>query len=128
MPPPSRNKQATLAEIQRVERSDGFDEFTCGVCGWVQRNKRVPDFKRHVKTHQRAFEEENTEKGWRCKGVLLNEANDWAVGIDAPQYEFRNQRRVGGCMKTFSRRDALKRHLDNPNVDCVGLPGAATQD
>ncbi|KAJ7245042.1 hypothetical protein B0H12DRAFT_1003300, partial [Mycena haematopus] len=91
----------------------------CRVCGWVQKNKRLPDFKRHVKTHQRAFDED-AEKGWRCKGVLTSEAADWALGPDAPTYTFLGQERVGGCMKTFSRRDALKRHLDNHNVDCVG--------
>ncbi|KAF7346548.1 hypothetical protein MSAN_01882900 [Mycena sanguinolenta] len=125
-PPPSRNIQATTAdEIQRVE--DTSDDFVCRVCGWVQKNQRLPDFKRHVKTHQRAFDE-GAEKGWRCKGVLVSEAADWALGPDAPTYTFLGQERVGGCMKTFSRRDALKRHLDNCNVTCVGRPTAPSND
>ena len=27
---------------------------------------------------------------------------------------------IGGCLKAFTRMDALKRHVDNPNVSCVG--------
>ncbi|KAJ6525301.1 hypothetical protein DFH09DRAFT_1329106 [Mycena vulgaris] len=126
MLPQSRNKQASRAEIQRVENAEDFNDFVCTVCGWVQKNERIPDFKRHLKTHQRAFEED-TEKGWRCKGVPVSEAADYGLGADAPTYNFLHQERVGGCMKTFSRRDALKRHLDNANVSCVGRPTAATE-
>ncbi|KAJ7781776.1 hypothetical protein DFH07DRAFT_386911, partial [Mycena maculata] len=127
LPLASRNKQASPAEIQRVESSDEYDDFVCRVCGWVQKNQRLPDFKRHVKTHQRAFEED-AQKGWRCKGVLVDEAAEYGLDSDAPTYSFLDQMRVGGCMKTFSRRDALKRHLDNVNVSCVGRPSAATQE
>ncbi|KAJ7025397.1 hypothetical protein C8F04DRAFT_1269281 [Mycena alexandri] len=127
LPPPSRNRQATVAEIQRVETSDDFNDFVCGVCGWVQKNMRVPDFKRHLKTHQRVSDE-GAQKGWRCKGVLVSEATDYGLDTDAPTYTFLGHERVGGCMKTFSRRDALKRHLDNENVSCVGRPTAPTQE
>ncbi|KAJ7677489.1 hypothetical protein B0H17DRAFT_895973, partial [Mycena rosella] len=91
----------------------------CSVCGWVQTNERIPDFKRHLKTHQRACDED-AQKGWRCKGVPVGEAADYGIGAATPTYDFLGQQRVGGCMKTFSRRDALKRHLDNANVRCVG--------
>ncbi|KAF7365040.1 hypothetical protein MVEN_00375100 [Mycena venus] len=127
LPPPSRNRQATVAELQSTDISDDFTDFTCPVCGWVQKNERLPDFKRHVKTHQRASDE-NAQKAWRCKGVLVSEAADWGLGADAETYTFLDQERVGGCMKTFSRRDALKRHLDNCNVSCVGRPTAPTED
>ncbi|KAJ7095741.1 hypothetical protein B0H15DRAFT_826878 [Mycena belliarum] len=124
--PQSRNVQTSRAEIQRVESAEDYNNFVCPVCGWVQRNERIPDFKRHVKTHQRAAEED-VEKGWRCKGVPVSEAADYGLGADAPRHEFLGQLRVGGCMQTFSRRDALKRHLDNTNVSCVGRPTPATE-
>ncbi|KAJ7176011.1 hypothetical protein C8R46DRAFT_1250178 [Mycena filopes] len=127
LPPPSRNIQATSAELQRVETSDDYNGFVCGVCGWVQKNRRIPDFKRHVKTHQRVSDE-GAQKGWRCKGVLVDDATDYGLDADAPTYDFLGQERVGGCMKTFSRRDALKRHLDNDNVSCVGRPTAPNED
>ena len=40
--------------------------------------------------------------------------------IRAGAYDFRGQLMIGGCMKTFARRDALKRHVDNPKIPCVG--------
>lgn len=127
LPPPSRNIQATSTDIQPVEAVDESTDFVCRVCGWVQTNARLPDFKRHLKTHQRTSDED-AQKGWRCKGVLASEAADWGLGADAPTYTFLDQERVGGCMKTFSRRDALKRHLDNCNVSCVGRPTAPTEE
>ncbi|KAJ7816134.1 hypothetical protein B0H14DRAFT_1397134 [Mycena olivaceomarginata] len=123
MAPPSRNKHA---EIQSVESPDDDNDLVCHVCSWVQKNGRLPDFKRHLKTHQRAFEKD-AQTGWWCKGVLLSEAADYGLYADAPTYKFLGEERVGGCMKTFSRADALKRHLDNTNVSCVGRPSAATQ-
>ncbi|KAJ7189861.1 hypothetical protein GGX14DRAFT_322478, partial [Mycena pura] len=117
--PVSRNKQTSLAEVQRAENSDEYGDFVCRVCGWVQRNKRVPDFKRHVKTHQRSWDD-RANKGWCCTGVLFSEVADYPrIKPNAPVYLFTGQMRVGGCQKTFSRRDALKRHLENPNVKCV---------
>jgi hypothetical protein len=40
--------------------------------------------------------------------------------IKAGAYDFRGRLMIGGCMKTFARRDALKRHVDNLNIPCVG--------
>ena len=40
--------------------------------------------------------------------------------IDAGAYTFGGQLMIGGCLKTFARRDALKRHVDNPSIACVG--------
>ncbi|KAK7048515.1 hypothetical protein R3P38DRAFT_2869854 [Favolaschia claudopus] len=128
LPPPSRNVQASISQIQENEEdSDDVNNFVCRVCGWVQKNQRLPDFKRHVKTHQRTFDDD-AQKGWRCKGVLRSEASEWGIADDAPSYDFLGKERVGGCLKTFSRRDALKRHLDNSNVTCVGRPNAPNED
>ncbi|KAJ7838362.1 hypothetical protein B0H14DRAFT_2789303 [Mycena olivaceomarginata] len=113
-----RNKQATVAQIRRVENSKNF---VCEVCGWVQKKERITDFNRHLKTHQRTLDE-NAQKGWRCKGVRISKATTWGLPAHLPTYIFLDDERVGGCMKTFSRRDALKRHLDNKNVSCIGRP------
>lgn len=123
----SRNKQATsTAAINRA--CDGTNlNFICPECGWKQANKRLPDFKRHLRTHARP-DEGDQSKGWWCKGVLLEEAHKFDLPNDAKSYVFLGQERIGGCMQTFSRRDALKRHLDNANVTCVGRPSEATND
>ncbi|KAF4604084.1 hypothetical protein EYR40_001267 [Pleurotus pulmonarius] len=89
--------------------------FKCPECGWVQRNKRVPDFRRHVLSHVRPSDGDHS-KGWWCKGVLASSI----PGFHGEGYQFAGEQRYGGCLKTFSRRDALKRHLDNPNVACLG--------
>ncbi|KAK6991628.1 hypothetical protein R3P38DRAFT_2563822 [Favolaschia claudopus] len=88
------------------------------VCGYVQRNRRMPDFRRHLNTHTRTFED-NAQRGWQCKRVLRSEGRKWGIAADVPSYVLMDEERVGGCLKTFSRKDALKRHLDNSSL-CVG--------
>lgn len=129
LPPPSRNRQAVSpALLNRVDREPASEfNFTCPECGWKQTNERMPDFKRHLRTHTRPSKE-NQEKGWWCKGVLVKNAAQHHIPQDAEFYLFLGQRRTGGCMRTFSRRDALKRHLDNGNVTCIGRPCEAMED
>ncbi|KAJ3566112.1 hypothetical protein NP233_g7200 [Leucocoprinus birnbaumii] len=122
----SRNKQATSAAA--IDRAcNGNLTFVCPECGWKQANKRLPDFKRHLRTHTRPDEADQT-KGWRCKGVLVEDAHRFNIPKDAEPFVFLGQKRIGGCLQTFSRRDALKRHLDNVNVVCVGRPCEASDD
>ncbi|KAJ7482330.1 hypothetical protein B0H11DRAFT_1652221, partial [Mycena galericulata] len=90
----------------------------CCVCGWIQKNKRRPDFERHVKIHTRA-EAEAANEGWQCKGVLISQASGYGLDNSAPTYNVMHEVRVGGCMKTYSRRDALIRHMNNANIECV---------
>lgn len=102
--------------------------FECPVpgCEYIQDNHRVPDLKRHIETHDRWRRPDR----WICCGVETDVAHLYREGITqgmsdeeytkAGAYLFRGRLMVGGCMKTFSRRDALKRHVDNPNIPCVG--------
>lgn len=120
----SRNKQTSFVSAI-IKACDGPNlNFICPECGWKQANKRLPDFKRHLRTHTRPNDGDQS-KGWWCKGVLLEEAHKFELPDGAKPYVFLGLKRIGGCMQTFSRRDALKRHLDNANVTCVGRPTEA---
>ncbi|KDQ25541.1 hypothetical protein PLEOSDRAFT_1113486 [Pleurotus ostreatus PC15] len=111
--PQSRNVQ--VPALSHPE--DAIDDlsFKCSECGWVQDNKRLPDFRRHLLTHTRP-DDRDQSRGWWCKGVLASSV----PGFQGEAYEFNGELRFGGCLRTFSRRDALKRHLDNRNVCCLG--------
>jgi hypothetical protein len=126
VPPPSRNKQATSAAVIELAATSKDPTFICPECGWNQTNQRLPDFRRHLLTHTRSSED--ADKGWWCKGVLVKDAAQHGIPKTAEQYLFRDKWRVGGCLRTFSRRDALKRHLDNSNVSCVGRPCEAADE
>ena len=119
---------------RNFQRRDGArlinkaSEFQCPVagCDHTQKNRRIPDLKRHVATHDRWIEPEK----WTCCGVGMDRAHlcgQWITAgmskeeqIKAGAYEFKGKLMVGGCLNTFSRRDALKRHVDNPKISCVG--------
>ena len=119
---------------RNFQRQDGArlinkaSEFQCPVvgCDHTQKNRRIPDSKRHVVTHERWIDPEK----WTCCGVGMEKA-DWygqgnTVGMEkeeqikAGAYEFKGKLMIGGCLNTFSRRDALKRNVDNPEILCVG--------
>ncbi|KAJ3747108.1 hypothetical protein DFH05DRAFT_1391617, partial [Lentinula detonsa] len=102
----------------------------CPACGWEQSNKRMPDYQRHLKTHLRPDKQDKT-RGWWCKGVRIEDKDEFnarckenglkRIEDDAEPYWFYDHMRVGGCCQTFSRRDALKRHVANHNVRCGGV-------
>ncbi|KAF5360544.1 hypothetical protein D9756_004811 [Leucocoprinus leucothites] len=128
-PPIKRSSGSTLSRNRQAESATAIDRacnggnltFICPECGWKQANKRLPDFKRHLRTHTRP-DETDQSKGWWCKGVPVEDAHKFNIPKDARSFVFLGQERIGGCLQTFSRRDALKRHLDNANVVCVGRP------
>ena len=103
-------------------------KFQCPVagCDHVQKNRRLPDLKRHIVTHDRWTKPEK----WICCGVRVETAHLYCEDIEegmteeeqikAGAYRFRGQLMIGGCRKGFARRDALKRHVDNPQLSCVG--------
>ena len=116
------------------QRQDGArlinkaSEFQCPVAGWnhTQKNRRIPDLKCHVATHDRWIDPEK----WTCCGVGMEKAHFYGQGITvgmskeeqikAGAYEFKGKLMIGGCLNTFARRDALKRHVNNPKILCVG--------
>ena len=120
----SRNFQSEDGAMRRERRSS----FQCPVvgCDYIQKNHRVPDLNRHIVTHGRWLEPEK----WTCCGVTMDIAWSYDTGIQqgmtqdeqiqAGAYLFRGQLMIGGCLNTFARRDALKRHVDNPKIPCVG--------
>lgn len=111
--PPSRNVQAVPGTVSSVPRSN---PWACPYCKWVQRNHRTPDLKRHIRTHTR-FERPAL---WVCCGVPLKDAERYTLPEGAEPYNWQGKMMIGGCGREFSRRDALKRHLDNDHITCIG--------
>ena len=111
--PPSRNVQAISGTVSTSQRNN---PWACPHCKWVQRNHRTPDLKRHIRTHTR-FERPSQ---WVCCGVSLKDAGGHDLPEDATPYSWNGKMMIGGCGKEFSRRDALKRHLDNEHMTCIG--------
>ncbi|KAJ4481985.1 hypothetical protein J3R30DRAFT_2110248 [Lentinula aciculospora] len=130
--PESRNQQSDSPILLEAIANTSVEscDFVCPVCGWEQSNKRMPDYQRHLKTHLRPDREDRT-RGWWCKGVRIEDKDDfnarcedngWKMIQDNTEpYWFHDHMRVGGCCQTFSRRDALKRHMTNSNVRCGGV-------
>ena len=120
--------------FRNFQREDGVrlidkeSDFHCPVigCDYEQKNRRIPDLRRHVVTHDRWMEPGK----WTCCGVGMERAFMYGRGIEegmteeeqieAGAYMFRGRLMIGGCLKTFARRDALKRHVDNPKIPCIG--------
>ncbi|EPQ54566.1 hypothetical protein GLOTRDRAFT_129916 [Gloeophyllum trabeum ATCC 11539] len=80
-----------------------------------KRKPRLPDMRRHVATHYPRL----SEGKWVCRGYPLEIADRLRVpkrliiNVDGVPYR-------GGCGRGFSRKDALKRHLDKVGAQCRG--------
>ncbi|KAI0754261.1 hypothetical protein C8Q80DRAFT_1117030 [Daedaleopsis nitida] len=93
--------------------------WKCPFCPYVQRNQRKPDLKRHIETHMSPEESPR----WICCGVPVGRAPALGVPDEIAHeepFEFVGMEMVGGCRKTFSRRDALSRHLRRTRGECYG--------
>ncbi|KAF9485851.1 hypothetical protein BDN70DRAFT_870754 [Pholiota conissans] len=107
--PPSRNKQVEGLLAERVRallclEKSSVPSWECPACDWTQTNERLPDFKRHLRTHLR-------DVSYRCCGVPYRDAEAHGVPADAVPYAYEGDLKVGGCMILFSRLDALVRHV-----------------
>jgi hypothetical protein len=110
-----RNIQASGRRPQPEDWTTEDDEkWRCQhwPCDHRQWNRRGPDFRRHQRTHTR-------ESPYVCWGVELEHAAESTKPIPGPTdkirgipVEYKAVMRIGGCFETFSRLDALKRHLE----------------
>ncbi|KAG1872394.1 hypothetical protein DFJ58DRAFT_761293 [Suillus subalutaceus] len=112
--PLPRNAQAVPGSAPNFANKS--NPWACPYCKWVQRNHRTPDLKRHIRTHTR-FER---PAQWVCCGIPAESAALYNVPHNATPYIHNGKQMIGGCGKEFSRRDALKRHLGNDHISCVG--------
>ncbi|KAI1785970.1 hypothetical protein LXA43DRAFT_953147 [Ganoderma leucocontextum] len=103
------------------------NRWKCPYCPHVQRNRRSPDLKRHVATHTRS----DDDASWVCCGVPVIDAPECGVpkGFVREEnvYEYKGMFMIGGCRKTFSRKDAYVRHLRRERGKCFGDADAAYQ-
>ncbi|KAI0717040.1 hypothetical protein C8Q76DRAFT_840245 [Earliella scabrosa] len=114
-----RNVQVSPSASPAHSPPPSTDQWKCPHCPYIQHNRRVPDFRRHVRTHTRSAD----EVLWACCGVPVGEALARGVPEDVVReepFEFGGKLMVGGCRKTFSRRDALTRHLRREEGRCYG--------
>jgi len=117
----SRGRRNTQASERRPQSEDWTTEddekWRCQhwPCDHRQWNKRGPDFRRHQRTHTR----ESQPMPYVCWGVELEHAGastkpipESTDKIRGTPVEYKDVMRIGGCFQTFSRLDALKRHLE----------------
>jgi hypothetical protein len=127
-----RNQPATTDQVDEIlvlldrgNFSGHAKDLICPVigCPHQQLNGRIQDFRRHLGTHLRRNGE------IRCKGMpweqFLRDRHLFPkISKEERPYEVPEEGGlwIGGCMKTFSRADALKRHLRK--TSCEGYnPG-----
>ncbi|KAG2361692.1 hypothetical protein BDR07DRAFT_1451478 [Suillus spraguei] len=112
--PLPRNAQAVPGSTSTFTNKS--NPWACPHCKWVQRNHRTPDLKRHIRTHTRF----QRPAQWVCCGIPAESAPMYNIPHNAIPYIHKGKQMIGGCGKEFSRRDALKRHLGNDHISCVG--------
>lgn len=94
--------------------SSALKSLKCPVCSLMFRPKRQSDLKRHYKAH---FAHTFT---FVCNGVCIDRAEEYGVKDFSNAIVFNGEKRVGMyCLKEFTRRDALVRHLKQVENTCV---------
>ena len=124
-------RPVAFRNFQSEDAAGSFDElsdFRCPVagCGRKQKNGRIPDLKRHILTHGHWLKPDK----WTCCGVPTENAHLYGIEIEPGMTEeelievgacrFKGKLMIGGCLRSFARRDALKRHIDNEKLPCIG--------
>ena len=106
--PPDEFAAAAKAAAALSSRA-ARDKYKCPHCPFVQKARRKADLDRHVATHTGKNE-------FVCRGVRAEKAGVYEVPVELLD----GSEWVGGCGKTFSRRDALARHIKNSAGRCYG--------
>ncbi|KAH9917130.1 uncharacterized protein BXZ73DRAFT_53405 [Epithele typhae] len=117
--PSARSPTTRVAARPAGAAAGEIDPWKCPYCPFVQASRRKPDLRRHVATHTGG----SMPPQWLCAGVPLSQAAE--KGLDPREmdvYSLDGREMLGGCLKAFSRRDALLRHLRATNGRCVGDP------
>ncbi|KAL1682396.1 hypothetical protein EV122DRAFT_274505 [Schizophyllum commune] len=118
----TRNKIYSNAEIdehiKHMKAREGND-FSCTLCQKILARK--PELWRHAETHR------GKSPRWACLGVPVALREECKVPPSMQEYGPPGDRRVGGCLKLFSRKDSLQRHLRLvqvyvPHDRCYGHP------
>ncbi|KAI0689894.1 hypothetical protein C8T65DRAFT_618614 [Cerioporus squamosus] len=103
------------------------NRWQCPHCPHIQQNRRGPDLRRHIATHTRPVQAPQ----WVCCGVPVFDAAERGVPEkvlkEGELWQFDGIFMIGGCRKTFSRRDAYGRHLRREKGVCFGDPHALYQ-
>ncbi|KAI0710466.1 hypothetical protein C8T65DRAFT_575349 [Cerioporus squamosus] len=126
MPAESAAKPVAPTEVSR-SAPKSMDRWKCPHCSFIQWSRRAPDFRRHVATHTGS----SAQALYLCCGVPFMEAAEHGVPEDVvreqPVWEFEGLFMVGGCRRTFSRKDAYMRHLHRQAGMCFGDAQASYQ-
>ncbi|TBU23884.1 hypothetical protein BD311DRAFT_730568 [Dichomitus squalens] len=115
-----RNAQVPSPNAHSSSSLIRTDRWACPHCRYVQHNRRSPDLKRHIATHTHGAD----VAMWVCCGVYALDALGQGVPVEVVRQgqimDFDGVPMIGGCMKTFSRKDALIRHLKAQKGKCFG--------
>ena len=106
-----RTVQVDSDEVAEPETA-GPNAWMCPHCAHRQANKHLPDLRRHILTHY------PNARVYVCRGKRVPEAYVAHHGVAGLKDYFVDEEGAvfaGGCGKAFSRKDALTRHLRNPN-------------
>ncbi|KZT06507.1 uncharacterized protein LAESUDRAFT_631940, partial [Laetiporus sulphureus 93-53] len=83
-------------------------------CPFAPVDVRQGDVLRHMETHR-------LKDKWVCCGTYLEDALQQGIVPRISEIRvYKGRQMVGGCFKAFSRRDSLKRHLENGRIGCLG--------
>ena len=112
-PPLPSNDQCIPLPPQHISTTD---RWKCPHCSYVQGRRRMVDLKRHIATHNKPSD----VALWTCCGFPRERARGEGVPEDMMRAASAIHGMVGGCWETFSRRDALQRHLRKQKGRCFG--------